>query len=85
MEKVLLSPVPALLGRKVQLCSLFGLWSDLVFMEVQAHFYREESLLRIGVLRGKKFTVELLQVRVNMLLRKIRAAWTAISPKQSLL
>lgn len=33
--------------------SLFGLWSDLVFMEVQAHVYREESLLRTGVLRGK--------------------------------
>lgn len=36
------------------MCSLFGLWSDLVFMEVQAHFYKEESLLRTGVLRGKK-------------------------------
>lgn len=39
--------------------------NDLVFMEVQAHFYRKKRFLRTGVLRGKKFTAELLQVSVQ--------------------
>lgn len=38
---------------------------DLVFMEVQAHFYRKKRFLRTGVLRDKKFTAELLQVSVQ--------------------
>lgn len=42
-------------------CAIKGM----VFMEVQAHFYRKKRVLRTDVLRGKKFTAELLQVRAQ--------------------
>lgn len=43
---------------------------DVVFKEVQAHFYRKKQFLRTGVLHGKKFTAELLQVSVQHVAKK---------------